>query len=273
LSELSASNPFLVVVATWRNASLVFLRVPFLALGSFSLYVVLSAYWAHYKPFYISNHVVSQAGYLLLHGVVFAPLALAAMQLVARPDGWGIHIWNTAIIRVGLILVLYGIFGYAVTVYIRTSWGIIYPPRFLESYTPSQITTMVTLYQLHAIVLRIGFFLLSIRLCLLLPESEWSGLKAAVRKAWQDMLGSYLFALAVSCAALLPIVIANAFLSQLYRSLARDDVLPVKFSLSQWEALTVLSAEWTIDYVLIAALAATLYQAIETRTKSTAPSP
>jgi len=131
-------------------------------------------------------------------------------------------------------------------------------------------------YEINALidtVLLLAIFLLSVRLILLLPLSaldsrDW---KSMLAKAWHDMRGSYVFALVVSFAAVLPMVVANRFLLKLYRSLLVQDNLPVPLSLRQWEALLVRSGQLTLDYIMIAALAATLYQTVIARTKSTAP--
>jgi membrane-anchored glycerophosphoryl diester phosphodiesterase (GDPDase) len=130
--------------------------------------------------------------------------------------------------------------------------------------------------EINAVVemaLLLAIFLLSVRLVLLLPLSALERLdwKSTLEKAWRDMRGSYRFALVVSFAAVLPMMVADHYLLRLYRSLSIQNNLPVRLTHQQWEALLVRSAQLTFDYIVIAALASTLYGVIETRTKSTAP--
>lgn len=263
------------MLSVWRSTITTFWRLPLLVLGSILLYVALSAYWMHYKPFHLHDRLVSENGYLLLHGLIFAPLILAVMQMVVYQNERKFNVWTVAVIRVGLIIIFYSVIDYAVTFFARTWWNIAIQ-RLFENYTSSDFGRVAAFYQVYALIklgLFIGFSLLSIRLCLLLPISmqEAFGFKVALKRAWRDMRGHYLFALAVSCAVLLPLVIFNYFTSHLYRRLADADLPAARLSLAQWEALLLRSAQLTFEYILIAALAATLYRMIEARTKATAP--
>jgi hypothetical protein len=98
------------------------------------------------------------------------------------------------------------------------------------------------------------------------------GWKAALLNAWRRMRGHYGLALAVSFAAVLPVAVAERLLTHLYRRLDAAAALPGPLGLEQWEALMVRSAQFTLQYLVTAALGAVLYLAIKARS-ATALSP
>ena len=83
-------------------------------------------------------------------------------------------------------------------------------------------------------------------------------------QAWRGMRNQYGFALAVSCAALLPLLVSDYFLNRLYRVFYTSNTLPAP-SLRDWEALMVRSGQLTLGYIMTAALVAWLYRAIAGR--------
>jgi hypothetical protein len=270
-------NPMQTVIAIWRGILDTFYRLPLLVLGSFLLYVLVSGYWQHSLPFYIPRGLASQAGYELLHAIVFAPLVLAVIQMIARPNIRHADIWIAAAIWVGAVILVrelaiqLEIFSWRVVRSDMINW------LFARPYGRGGASGSTLIFEVVATInlaLFLGVFLLSMRLALLLPivaleEIDW---KAALAKAWRDMSGSYGFALVVACAAVLPLLVADYFLTQLYRVLYDDNSMPVSLSLREWEALMVRSLQLTLGYIMTAAIAAWLYRVIADR-RATAPSP
>src|SRR5579863_7060388 len=81
--------------------------MPSLVLGSFLLYVFVSGYWQHSLPFNIPRGLASQATYELLHAIIFAPLILAVIQMIARQNIRYADIWTTAAISVGAVIAIH----------------------------------------------------------------------------------------------------------------------------------------------------------------------
>ncbi len=268
-------NPWQVVVSIWRSFLATFYRMPLLVLGSFLLYTLVSGYWQHYSPFHTPRGLASQSGYELLHAVIFAPLILAVIQMIARQSIRYADIWTVAAISVGAVIALneFGILLINSLMRLVKSGineGLIFNP------SAQNTAKFVLIYRLYAVIgigQLLGVFLLSMRMALLLPiiALEKIGWRAALLKAWRDMRGNFGFALAVGCAALLPLLVADHFLAQLYRIFYTSNALPVPLSPREWEALMVRSAQLTLGYIATAALVAWLYRAIAGR-RATAPS-
>jgi len=274
LSELGARNPLLTVIAVWRNPIAVFWQMPLLILCCSLFYIIGSGYWDHYFPIDVPRGFVSQAGYELLHAIAFAPLVMAVIQIIARKSKRQSDIWSVTAISVGVLIAGREIIILAITSSRHALRSLAFDHfvpvlpydngRFMLFY---QVTALIGLIQ------ELAIFLISVRLILLLPISglERKGWIPTLTRAWRDMRGSYVFALAVSIAAALPMAVADRFLYRLYRTLNTENKMAVTLTLRQWEALLVRSGQLTLDYLLVAALATTLYLTIEARTKSTAP--
>jgi hypothetical protein len=199
---------------------------------------------------------------------VFSPLILAVIQMIAGQNIRYADIWTTAAIAVGAVIAVHE-FGILLVISIM---------HFMRSglyggmfFNPSAQGTdrFVLLYRVYAVIgigLMLGVFLLSIRLALLVPivALEKIGWKTALAKSWRAMQSNYCFALAVSCAALLPFLVADRFLTRLYRSFYTTNTLPMP-TLPDWEALMVRSLQLTLGYIVTAALVAWLYRAIAGR--------
>ncbi len=267
-------NPWLTLVTIWRNALLVFLRSPLLILGCLLFYTLLSGYWHHYLPFDVPRGFASQAGYLFLHGLAFGPLVVAVIQdSLCKPRRR--NIWTVSVLWVGAAIVLREIAAYGLTVLFHAARDAIAQPMVAEGYSRARYVRLGLLYWFSYLCLALTIFLLSVRLILLLPilaleDLNW---REALSSAWKAMRGNYVLALTVSFAALLPMIVTDRFLGRLYRSLSMPDNLPVRLSYREWEALMTRSAELTLDYILIAALAAGLYQTIRSRLPATTQLP
>jgi hypothetical protein len=261
---MTDQNPWQVLVHIWRNAILAFVRMPFLILTCFLFYTLLSAYWFHYVPFQISHGFVEQAGYDLLHAVVFAPLILGVMIMATEGNARSAEIWSTAAVSVGIVIALreLAIQGSALPLHMET---LLLAEILIRSGMAHSLAGLI--YALPGVLLQLGVFLLSVRLILLLPilgleKPDW---KVAVSQAWLSMKGRYGFALAVSFAAVLPMLVGDHVLTKLYRGLRPAVYFSGRLPLSEWEALMVRSAELSLDYIVLAALAVGLYQAIRSR--------
>jgi hypothetical protein len=274
LSRQGARNPFSVVISIWRSVILTFWRTPLLILGCVVIYTLLSAYWQHYLPIEVPRGFLSQAGYQLLHALVFAPLVMAVIQMVAGRRDPDADIWTVALVSVGAVIALRDVIVLALT----SSWGALRKlaaDHFIRG-VPYDADRFRLFYEVNALfdmALSLAIFLISVRVILLLPLSGLEQLdwKSTLVKAWRDMRGSYGFALAASFAAVLPKVVADHFLLRLYRSLYEQNILPIPLTLRQWEALLVRSGQLTLDYIVVAAVAATLYRSILMQPKPTAP--
>ncbi len=274
MSELDTRNPFSVVISIWRSVAVAFWRTPLMIFACVLIYTLLSAYWQHYLPIGVPRGFLNQAGYQVLHALVFAPLVMAVIQMIARQGDPDADIWTVALISVGAVIAFRDVVVLALT----SSWGALRKlaaDHFIRSvpFDPDRFRLFYEVNALIDMALLLVIFLISVRLILLLPLSGLEQLdwKSTLTKAWRDMRGSYGFALAVSVAAVLPMVVVNYFLLRLYRSLSEQNVLPVALTLRQWEALLVRSGQLTLDYIMVAAVAATLYRSILMRPKPTAP--
>lgn len=264
-------NPWLVLIGVWRNTLLAFVRLPVLILGCWLLYTALSGYWFHDFPINIPRGFLSQAGYMLLHGLAFGPLIAAVIQSSTQPTRQ-LDIWRAATLWLGAAIVFRELAVFGLTALFHAGRDAMAYPLMLESRTRAHYIQLGLLYWFSYLSLTLTIFLLSVRLILLLPILAVEGLdrRGTLAGAWQAMRGNYVFALTVSFAALLPMVVVDRFLGRLYRSLSVSSDLSVPLSYREWEALMVRSAELTVNYVLIAALAAGLYLAI--RAADTGPS-
>jgi hypothetical protein len=263
--------PWPVLVAVWRNTLLAFVRLPLLILGCFLLYVLLSGFWLHDMPFHLTRGYAAQVGYDVLHGVAFAPLVLGVMLMISGPEVRHADVWSGAAVSVGLVILIHGIASLVFRVLLA-----LFVPKFgalvgtMISRGHLTMTEAAFVYAVPLSLLRLSIYLLFIRLILLLPVQglERLGWRAAFSKAWQQMKGHYGFSLAVTIAALLPLLVAEYGLNELYRHLE----VPVGFAgllaRQQWEALMAQSAALTLEWIVTAALAAGLYLAIRARTEA-----
>lgn len=266
-------NPWQVLIGVWRNIILAFWRLPLLIFGCFLLYTVLAGYWSHYLPFDIPRGFASQAGYELIHALVFAPLVLGVMLTVVRHEVRYTDIWTAGAVSVGVVIALREITIWALEMSLRAgrSW---FAERQLLYPNHPNYQVVALAFALPGLLLLLCIFLLSVRLILLLPllGLENASCKTALSNSWRRMQGYYGLAVAVSFAAVLPVAVAERLLIQLYRRLDVVPAFPGPLGLEQWEALMVRSAEFTLQYVMTGALAAMLYLAVRARS-ATGPSP
>jgi hypothetical protein len=270
---MADQNPWQVLIDVWRNTILAFWRLPLLILGCFLLYPLLSGYWSHYLPFDVPRGFASQAGYELIHALVFAPLVLGVMLTVVRHQVRYTDIWTASAISIGVVIALREITIWALEMSLSAGRSWLVEGQFFHPRHPNY-QAIALAYALPGLLLLLCIFLLSVRLILLLPvlgleNVSW---KAALSNAWRRMRGRYGLALAVSFAAILPVAVAERPLAQLYRRLDALATFPGPLSLERWEALMVRSAEFTLQYIMTGALAAVLYLTIRAES-ATAPSP
>jgi hypothetical protein len=250
----------------WRSVFRALWRLPLLVIGSLLLYVLLSAFWYHYMPVHISGHLAAQAGYRLLHALVFAPLILTVMaQIIDERAGKDVT-WSAAIVPVALVLFAWEILALLLEMLpqiVRAGWLGIESENF---YLHGHHMWAFLLFAAPYWIMLAATFLFSVRLILIWPILACAPPdKIALSRAWREMRGHFLFALGVSFLALLPLMVTDVFVERLYRSLEMQNNLPVQLSLPAWEGLLVYGADRTLRYVLYAALAAWLYRAIAAR--------
>ncbi len=236
--------------------------------GCLLLYTFLSAYWRHYLPIAVPSAFASQLlAYILLHAVVFAPLVLGTILTTAQERVRYAEVWVAPAVSIGvIILILIRELGrFALATALRP-WPLYLVTTLFYRGMPAHdfgFYLLNGLYLLNRLLSLLAAFLLSVRLILILPLLALgkAGWRKLVFDAWRMMRGHYGFALAVSIAALLPIVVGDYFLGRLYASLSRPSGLSVLPAI-QWEALLIRSTELTLDYIVMAALASGLYLAI-----------
>lgn len=268
---MSNSNPGQVLLSVWQNALLAFCRLPLLILGCLLLYTLLSGYWFHFLPFHVPGRFAGQSGYAVLHAIVFAPLVVGVMLTAVRADFRQNEIWTSAAISVGIVILIRDLFILICTQLLRAYrplWGI----RLAQlHYMGGEFAALV--YILPSLIYVLALFLLSIRLVLLLPlvGLEREGWRIALSRAWRSMKGHYGFALIVSLAAILPVVIAEHFLNGFYRSILGSYLPDPQLTLREWAALMVRSTELALDDIMNAALAAGIYLAIVPSASPAAP--
>ena len=73
---MTEQNPWQVVVSVWRGAIRAVRDLPLLIIGCVLLYTLTSAFWLRDMPFRMPPAFVPPAGYILLEGIIFAPLML-----------------------------------------------------------------------------------------------------------------------------------------------------------------------------------------------------
>jgi hypothetical protein len=256
----------------WRSVLRALWQLPFLVIGSLFLYVVLSAFWYHYMPIRIPGHLAAQAGYRLLHALVFTPLILTVMAQVIDEHAGKDIAWSAAILRVALVLFVWEMVVLLLDMLppiARAGWlGIVSENFYLHSHHMLAFLVFAVPYW---IVLSAIFFF-SVRLILVWPVLARAPLNgSALLRAWREMRGHFPFALGVSLLAILPLMVTDGFVERLYRSLETQSNLPTQLSLPVWEGLLIYGADRTLRYVLYAALAAWLYRAIAARRATTAP--
>lgn len=262
-------HPWKVVISVWRSIGEAFLRLPLLAAGSAMLYVFLYAYWLHGLPFDIPRGW-AQIPYALLHAVIFAPLSFGIIQMVIRGDVRHPDVWKAGAISVGLVIVAHEWGVLALRAFVHTAGtGPLYALMWRDPAHGMLVATLLA--TLNLVVLAVTV-LLPLRLALLLPIAALRerGWKTMLSDAWRDMRGHYGFTVAVSIAALFPVVVADYFLQKLYRNLHMPHGVAAGSPWEQWSAFFVWSVNLELGYIATAALTAWLYRAIETR-RSTVP--
>jgi hypothetical protein len=264
LSISGRRDPWKVLISIWRSTLESFFRLPLLVLGSVLIYAFLYAYWLHDLPFNISG-VWGQIPYGPLHALIFAPLSFGVIQLVLHKSVRNTDVWKVGAISVGIVIIAH-------------EWGVLALKEFVRAAgtgplydlmwrAPAYRTLIATFLASLNLILLVTTALLSLRLALLLPiaamnENRW---KTMLSEAWVGMRGHYVFSVAVSIAALFPMIIADHFLLKLYHALYMPRGVLTASSLQQWSAVLVWSANLGLGYIAIAALTACLYRAIETR--------